>query len=252
MLAIIAAFAAASWIVLDVAMTLFTAPPTMPLSQWRAIVYGGGGVALFTVAAGIYEYFHTKKQERIRAGEMTDLRERLIKQDGMLTGMGISFSQAREVLIAKSSAGPADVAVKATLAEVESKLWQILWKPLGSEEKAVLTSKLRALGVHTVQISSHEATDCVGLALDIKHCFEAAEWKVRKWPLTAGVLFRPGDNGVTITAKGQLDVLFRVVRDALLEAIRAPIFGMMDTRPAPDQEWAELRIHVNPKRGDDF
>src|SRR5271156_2919704 len=117
----LAAIAAGLWIVLDVGMTLLTSPK-IPLWQWCAVVYGGSAVVLFTFISGIYEHLHTRKEDRNRSGEMTGLKERLIKQEGMLAGMGVSLSQTREVLASESNARPADTALKATLAEVESKL----------------------------------------------------------------------------------------------------------------------------------
>jgi hypothetical protein len=60
MLAILAAVA---WIVLDVIMTLITSPPIPPW-QWNFIVYGGGLVVLFTIAAGLYDFFQERKEKK--------------------------------------------------------------------------------------------------------------------------------------------------------------------------------------------
>jgi hypothetical protein len=135
MLAIIAAI---SWIVLDVVMTLITSP-AIPLWQWRGIVYGGTAVVLFTIAAGVYEHFRTMNEERNRTQEMSDLKDRLLKQEGILTGMGFSLGQTHNLLVKERETKPeATDALQSAISQIgqlESKLQSMQWRTITAEQR---------------------------------------------------------------------------------------------------------------------
>jgi hypothetical protein len=59
----LANIAAVLWIVFDVVATLVTAPP-LPLWYWRAVVYGGAAVALFTLLVGWLDWMRQRRERK--------------------------------------------------------------------------------------------------------------------------------------------------------------------------------------------
>jgi hypothetical protein len=174
MLAIIAAVL---WILLDVAMTLLTSPP-IPLWHWRTIVYGGGAVVTFTIVAGIYEHFHTKKEDRIRAQEMTGLKERLIKQEGFNEG---AFTALGHAIPRVESATPESTGVISELREelqkYRSRIAEVLWTPLTADQKSRLRRGLSKLRPANIEIGYFAAQpDSESLARDLEQVFRDVGW----------------------------------------------------------------------------
>jgi hypothetical protein len=69
----LANIAAVLWIAFDVVATLVTAPP-LPLWYWRAVVYGGAAVAVFTFVVGLLDWM---KQRRERKEDKEETRNLL-------------------------------------------------------------------------------------------------------------------------------------------------------------------------------
>jgi hypothetical protein len=174
MLAIIAAVL---WIVLDVAMTLLTSPP-IPLWQWRTIVYGGGAVVVFTIVAGIYEHFHTKKEDRNRAQETTDLKERLIKQEGFNEGAFQTLGGTLQQIASATpeSSGAVVSAMREELQKYQSRIAQLVWAPLTSEQKIQLRNALSKLQREKLAIVYHGDEDCEYLAHGLEQVFLDVGW----------------------------------------------------------------------------
>jgi hypothetical protein len=238
MLAIIAAVL---WIVFDVVATVLTAP-TLPTWQWYAIVYGGTGVALFTVITGYLEWRQTKADKATADQKMTSLREQLIRQEGMMQGIGITSAGTLQILTTgqAQTSKEAEETLKSAIVEIGklemkvSRYEAIFWKPLDDEERKHLVATLIGLGKHSVQITAHENTDCAELARDLRDCFEQAGWFVAKIPLT-GTWGSAGASGFLVRQKAQIGAFNKMVFDALVRAAQGPIQGLLiDKSDAPD------------------
>jgi hypothetical protein len=222
-----------------------TAP--FPKWEWWTWLLSGIVLALAAIGAGWWDRKQAIQDADKKHNEVTS------GQDTLASGM-VMLARILDAQPNQSSEGIAQLAaqqihnLKTKVGELE-RFKQIQWLPLSDSEKHTLISKLRVFGTHKVQINSHPAIDCVALAGDLTDCFEAAEWKVRKWPLTHEVNIPEGDNGIFVTASKESEVLHRVVQDALIGIGRAPVAGLLDYSPSPVNEWPEIRILIKPKRG---
>jgi hypothetical protein len=218
MLAILAAVA---WIVLDVIMTLITSPPIPPW-QWNFIVYGGGLVVLFTIAAGLYNFFQERKEKKNSAVQMTGLREQLIKQEGMIMGMGISVNRTHERLVKETETKPdPSEALRSAISELSESQKQlsgyeaILWRPPTYEERKDIVERLMQIGRHSVYIAHTGQQDCYEFAAELAGMFQEARWSV--WPIRPEADPKAhGTRSIEFVGKDENRLLIRSVSDALL------------------------------------
>ena len=96
----------------------------------------------------------------------------LSKQEGMLLGLGFTMKQVHSVMVAEGTGAPqASPAMRATFATMETQLSELdqwYWKPMTSDEKETMATRLRALGANSVRVIAHEDPSCVALAKDIR------------------------------------------------------------------------------------
>ena len=76
----LATIAAVLWIVFDVGATLVTASP-LSLWYWRAVIYGGSAVALFTLVVGVLDWMRQRRErtedQEERANLLRENREQI-------------------------------------------------------------------------------------------------------------------------------------------------------------------------------
>lgn len=186
---------------------------------------------------------------------MTGLREQLIRQEGILVGLGTGLAQTRDVLVAESKARPEDEALKVTVSEVESKLArydQMFWKPLEPADKERLVASLVGLGVGRVGklsalITANENTDCRELAIDLRDCFEKAGWAVAKIPLS-GTWGSAGVSGFLLRQMKLPGAFNRIVFEAVQTAVRGPIQGLTLEPEVINEPRYNVSILIGPKR----
>jgi len=227
--------ATVGWIVFDVFASIVTYPH-MPAGEWWAFVTSGGVLVILTVIGESLAHRSQQEDETRHSDEHAVLATGTLAIWEQLAALTNTRGQ---------SIGAVMEAANAKIAALESKLNRhedIFWHPLDRTEKERLIIALAGLGAHSVSVMSHENTDCVELAHDLKHCFESAGWNVARVPLTGG-WNTPGASGFDVRQKRRNGPFNKILFDALLTAAKGSIIG--EVMEAAD---TDVSILVGTKR----
>jgi hypothetical protein len=228
------------WIALDVFVSVVTAP-MMPSWAWWTILLGGVGLGALALVGDLCDRrSHAKEVAKLTEGQAEHSREHEILAQGSLRMLAAVTQTTGQPIDAVIEAANAKIA---RLEDKVSRQESIFWSPLTLDQRRRLTSQLIIAGKHSVRVTSHENTDCVEFARDLKDCFADAGWTVAPFPLT-GTWLSAGASGLGVHFKtGAENFNQRHVFDEIVAAAGAA-YGL--TTDNPDQP--DVSILVGTKR----
>jgi hypothetical protein len=228
------------WILFDVAICVRTSP--YMLSQFsfglgECIAWGVVGLAL-----GIWAYISEHRDHQ----EATELREKVIKQEGMLIGIAGNAAGTLHLLKeGRDREGNNNEVLNSAISQLQQKLSRyeaIFWKPPDERQKIALIEELKFVGPRSVSVTSHENTDCAELAYGLKDCFVRAGWNVAVIPLT-GTWSAVGASGFVVRFKSDDKAFNKLIVDALVTYCGGPIMGHRSGK----EDGLDVAILIGPK-----
>ena len=187
----------------------------MPTREWWIFVLSGAALAILAVISQVLDYRSSQRHNQQHSEEHL----------GIAAGTNAIYHS----LMSLSADNPISSSV--LVAELRSKLADLLWLPLTPEQKRDLRERLSALEQASIEIMYIGSEDCAQLARDFEQVFRDVGWQVQgPYSFEAKLKFSLGFTipGIAVNGHKANNLLVHEMRDIINHVLNMQVKSQLE------------------------